>query len=1230
MDDYIPDFILNLDKNQKNEYTTDTDIPDFIQNLKTSEHREFNYLDEEVKTNLWVDLDNSWSSNKEEVKKYVDSLSTEDYKTWLDWKNQGYSLDARKALMDQKDLLNPSEKWDLKYKINTPEPENWVYKYIQNLNEGYEESHPWSQSAEDWLSNASQWLENKLGKTNLVNKYIDKYDPYSNLSPEQAEQQLNTVWVLANMVRIPKTLAQMVLNTSERAVRVFDNIQNIKAAGLAEWANLVQRLQWKEPVFDIQYWEERSNPIGSYIQTVADWLGIGFVTAYPVATYFFSLLGSYDEKIAELEDIVFSEKPEQAAEWLLNQQLSKDLIEIAWLNATDQESLKEAIADGIVLTVAAVLHMWWKKLSSSDIVRLHKEAVTKADRFARNYAKEQMKPNYEMREAASNLPEWTEVLDEQGKPIAVSTSEWSSFTPGWAIDTWVKWIKGYAKQFKEYMQRFYNNYKNWVTLRNPEAPVWELPIAKPVKTSQPKETTETTEITEERPWEVQWEVVEETPNEIKNTWAKKIVKPLEPTEATSIWEYLRKISNQITWKKWWMDEALFEKFSTSPDLQTEYINTIEPYIKANWAENPGWVIWWQLESFIEAAKDQLLARRLQNQQIRKNNRQYKIEVPAEQTAKLDLQDQQIKQLTKILSKSYTDPEKFLMYLLNLPERKIETFNELIPDFTKNLSYIKDTLDITKAITSSDLLWKFLQFKSTRWTRNRHYIRKYLYKKLNEAYKRAWVKYNMRVIENMLNQMSEQDLIELEEIINAESDPAVMNSFIWQIDNASKFEKRKKRIGTEQENIIPETAIFNELTEQWYRPEFEYDKFESDKQKTDLKSILDTKYSNWTTARERIDFYNIWLEPLNPWLLPWSTAAQSLENGVIQFRNNLESFNAWVLWHEIWHQLRWRLTTKELFDFYNNIVKSTKFLKKYEWEGLEDMKKISEYMWLEKTRTWIEEYIGDSFGQILRKGDLYELDDFLPPDIFSLDLSKKVQTIFSEIAKDLWDNLSAFEIWNGEYSTQVKELKKMLDKVKPSKENIEMSKRRNYQWSPMSKTARGGIKRWTDFHRLWLLQDVNPELSNLKFNLDLKSDRLWDLVFEMKDWRQLNWDEFKNTLTEEQMKKLEQDPVLSSNEREEAIKKGEESVQASMKNPNPLYKKYQKEIRDIDPDIVWLVERDWEIYVQYLTESFRERYEMADRPGMVEMHVVKAKDYFTEEELNKLPKDLVSKIKKDAN
>jgi hypothetical protein len=30
-----------------------------------------------------------------------------------------------------------------------------------------------------------------------------------------------------------------------------------------------------------------------------------------------------------------------------------------------------------------------------------------------------------------------------------------------------------------------------------------------------------------------------------------------------------------------MDQDLFEKFSTSADLQNEYLNTIDPYIRAN-------------------------------------------------------------------------------------------------------------------------------------------------------------------------------------------------------------------------------------------------------------------------------------------------------------------------------------------------------------------------------------------------------------------------------------------------------------------------------------------------------------------------------------------------------------------------------------------------------------------------------------------------------------------------
>jgi hypothetical protein len=76
--------------------------------------------------------------------------------------------------------------------------------------------------------------------------------------------------------------------------------------------------------------------------------------------------------------------------------------------------------------------------------------------------------------------------------------------------------------------------------------------------------------------------------------------------------------------------------------------------------------------------------------------------------------------------------------------------------------------------------------------------------------------------------------------------------------------------------------------------------------------------------------------------------------------------------------------------------------------------------------------------------------------------------------------------------------------------------------------------------------------------------------------------------------------------------------------------YLKSLQNIDPDILWLIEKDGQLYVKYKMESQRERYELPDRPWYVEVKEVPAKDYFTEDELNQLPKDLVDKIKKDAN
>ena len=1237
--DPIPDFILNNQNDYSNGVNTfgwqssNDPIPDFIKNqeedIVVSPKR--NLKDEEVKTQLGVDFDDSFSSDSKQVKEYVDSLSDDDYELRDQRREEWYSLDARKALMDNRELVN-SEPWNLKYKINTTDLWNRALNYIQNLNEWYEKIHPWNKSAQEWLDEATMFMEEKLGKENLMNKRIDKNDPYSKMWPKAAEQTINSYETFVNLVQIPKILGQTLTYSSSKILNIIDQIQSQKAAIPAEMVDLYQKIQWKEPIFNIQYDEERSNPLWSSIQIIKDWLWVWFVIAYPVATYLMSLLGSTNQDIKNVEEKVYN-KVEGLFQYLLSLDWAQNLIEIAWLNAKDEESLVEGLTDWLFLIGGALA----PKLFRNRTVELHKEAFKQANDFAKKYGKYKTREGFAAKEAAWQLPVWTEILNKKWKPIAVSTPEWGRFTTRWVLETWLQWAKWYAEMFKNYWKWFYQNYNKRNINRNPYAPVWELPniVGTETQTWNPAKVVEwekvKEELTPERETEVKekWFYTDETP-------IVKTPKKVTPKEGwVSIWEFIKKNINTITGKKWGLSKDLANKLQTSKDLQNEYVNTIDPYIRENWTNNPEWVIQEQLNSLVESVKDKIIERKVNNQIFRRGQKQYKVEITEEEKNNRKIEDEKLKKLLKAMEKQSDSPEELLKYLLNLPKETVEEFNKMIPDFSQNLSLIKDTLDITKAITKPDIVDKFLSFKSEWRLRNKGFLKKLFYSYLKEKYREQGLKANMKELETLINQLSEEELKQRAEAMQAEDweFPEAVNRSIAQITDFEwprAWKPYKKLLEQGQENLIPKSAIFDELAYEWYRSvwsrdEFSTDIYLADKNKWSLSDILHSKYSDWTTPLDWIDFYNIGLRWV--WYLPPNVWAQHLVNWVIEFRENLSSFNAWILAHEIVHNGLWHLTTKELFDFYNGIVKSTKSLKKYEWDSErdKDIKAISEYMSLDRTRVWIEDYVADSLAQILYKWDLYELDDFLPPDIWSLDLSEKVNKIFSQVAKDLWDTLSAFEIWNGKYSTQAEELKKMLDKIRPSKENRQMSKRRYLEWSPMSHTSKWGIAKVKLDHRLSKLQDVNPELSNLKFDLDLKSDRLGSLIFEMEDWRQLNWDEFKNTLSEEQLKKFNTDPVMWQDEWESSLKEEEQLVQNSIADISPKFSKYSKALNKIDPDIIWLVEKDWQIYVKYLIESQRERYELPDRPWYVEVKEVPAKDYFTEEELNQLPKELKNQI-----
>lgn len=144
---------------------------------------------------------------------------------------------------------------------------------------------------------------------------------------------------------------------------------------------------------------------------------------------------------------------------------------------------------------------------------------------------------------------------------------------------------------------------------------------------------------------------------------------------------------------------------------------------------------------------------------------------------------------------------------------------------------------------------------------------------------------------------------------------------------------------------------------------------------------------------------------------------------------------------------------------------------------------------------------------------------------------------------------------------------------------------------------------------------------------------------MKDWKSLSWDEWKDTLSHDQFLKLYSSEDLFNLEKEIRNQEKNTNWRDDLKNEimeaeayfgEEKYETYKKELKDIDPDIIWLVERDWQIYVKYLMESQRERWELPNRPWYLELKEVPAKDYFTEEELKKLPKDLQDKINNNAD
>lgn len=1207
MDNQAPDFIQNLGKQkvEKNSLVNNTsEVPDFIKQPKIQSVQP-DIKDVEVSNELWLDLDTTWEQDTQAAQDYVNNLSEDDYKTWRNLRKEWYSISAAKTLLENQDLLyDISKPWANKYMSNKPSLTNTLTNIAQRYNLGYEQTlHPWSESIQDYLDQANYRLEENLGKENIMNRWIDSKNPYWNLSPYQAQWRINDMETVANIAQIPKVGWEILLSLAWAGVSGID--QWLNRIGII-WAGAANTLN-KDKKVEINYGEDRSNLIGSYIQSARDVMGAWLTVEYPIVTYIFSMLGA-----TQTDRKTLMERVDWWFDKVIWKLLDLDVVE-NWmdnnLNQEDQEALKEDIKYALYWVWAKLLWWWWKKISRSEAIKNFETVSKMVDSYGRRNAKLEMKKYYNLRKAASQEPIGTEVL-EWNRPIAKSTEWGAEFTPEWALDTLVAWGKWYIKGAGEAIASYLKNRNRQILPRDLNAPVWELPeigINKPIQGETPPP--------QEEPVAVE-DVTEETPK--VNKKPKTIIKTADKPTWEGIWSFIKRVTNDITGKEWWLDSNLVEKLKTSKDLQNEFINTIDPYIKAWWAENPSWVIAEQLADLVDSAKIALETKRENNTIFRSWQKKAGVQILESEKIAQKKEDLQIKELIKLLDRSQENPELFLQYLKNLPEDKMKYMNQLIPNFSNHLQLIQDTLDITKAITKPDIVDKFLSFKSWWWSRRKWFIKKLVYQKLRDAYRRAWVQWNLREIENMLNNLSEEEMIELEKSLEENDLPGFMKEdFFNQILGA---EERAAFKGESQNPLLniqkrKPKEVFKQLIQQWYIDESgDIKPFKTE------QDILNFKLKNGQTVWEIANAFNLSFKPSIFNELGIQGKAD-LARAIIYYRENIGELYAQFAAHEIWHQLMGWLTTAEYMDLLEWLSKATDSLKEYK-----DYRRVgiswyikqypSDYKSLSKSMVWALEYAPDMFANLLTYWDVNWLASYLQPYL-SEQLWTKVKNILNEVGKKLWDNFSTVLVNNKEF-TPKDEIQKLIDKLQDKK----------MQETPKNDLIKEYNKGVWYQNRLNTFQKVDPNVKWWDMDLTIDSPTFWQFLIELKDWTKLPWEEYKNSLSEETRKGLYREDKLVDSTRKDILKEASDLPEYW---GDGKFDKYKETLRNIDPDIVWLREKNWKLYVDVLRESYWERWELPDRPGMKELKTIPLEEFLIfPEDIQKLPKDLQEIIEKQKS
>lgn len=321
-----PTLRVDNDSNQFNPFTTLWINPNKTQIDQTWMQIYDNIKDNEVSSKLGVDLT---PLSDPEKQSYVDALSNDDWNIWNNLKNEWYSFEARKALLENKESL---------YDINKAWTQKYFTEYIP-----VEDKYDVAQNIVNWYQNRAQWFWDRMEEN--VSEFL-------NYKKDGTERWWYP-W---------KKIANLVNHVVSKGAQIIDDAMNIGMQAM-EVRSAIDVARWKtDKIVDFDENTENYKSVFASSIWLATW--IGEATLMAVAPYVYGvfwILGQGDGPVAKLINwlaIPF----ELGAEWIVDLALTNDKFQ-EYLNRPENAWAEEELKEGVSLALMAIV---WKYLKSRN------------------------------------------------------------------------------------------------------------------------------------------------------------------------------------------------------------------------------------------------------------------------------------------------------------------------------------------------------------------------------------------------------------------------------------------------------------------------------------------------------------------------------------------------------------------------------------------------------------------------------------------------------------------------------------------------------------------------------------------------------------------------------------------------------------------------------------------------------------------------------------------------